>query len=279
MVEVTTTTKAAALAATRASAPRRKTRRLLRGLVGVLGLAAVIEIVSRLGIVNPAFLPPFSEVVVNAVGLLARPAFLMHVGATVGTYALGLAIAIVIAVPIGTIFGLSQPVYRSSRTLVELMRPVPPVALIPLVVLAVGSGIEMKLIVVVFAAVWPILFNTMYGVHDVDPVAKHMARSFGLTRGAVIRRVVIPSSAPFIVTGIRVASSIALIVVVTVELVAGGADGIGAFISRARAAGDAVLDVYAGTLMAGVIGLLINLGIGWAERRYFGWADRQEAAA
>ncbi|MGO2111860.1 MAG: ABC transporter permease [Pseudoclavibacter sp.] len=277
MVEVPVTTKAAAVAAERRSKPKRDTWRLVRGVGGVLGLAAVIELVSRLGIVNPAFLPPFSEVLVNAARLIGRPEFLADVAATVGTYLIGLVIALAIALPVGVLFGLSQPVYRASRTIVELMRPVPPVALIPLVVLAVGSGMEMKLIVVAFAAVWPILFNTMYGVHDVDPVATQMARSFGLSKGAVIRRVVVPSAAPLVATGVRTASSIALIVVITVELVAGGADGIGAFISRARAAGDAVLDVYAGTIMAGIIGLLINLGIGRAERRFFGWADRQEA--
>lgn len=263
----------------RRRAPRRGVpSRVLRGVAGVVGLALIIEIVSRARIVNPAFLPPFSEVLANAFGLLARPEFLVDLGATVGTYALGLAIAIAIAVPVGVTFGLARPVYLASRTLVELVRPMPPVALIPLVVLAVGAGLEMKLIVVVFAAVWPILFNTMYGVHDVDPQAKEMARSFGITRAAVIRRVVLPSSSPFIVTGIRVASSIALIVVITIELVAGGADGIGAFISRARAAGDAVVDVYAGIIMAGIVGLVINLGIGWVERRWFGWADRAEAS-
>jgi NitT/TauT family transport system permease protein len=132
---------------------------------------------------------------------------------------------------------------------------------------------EMKLVIVVFAAVWPIMFNTLYGVHDVDPLAKEMARSFGTSRLSVVRRIVIPSAAPLIMTGVRIASSIALIVVVTVELIAGGAQGIGAFISRQRAYGDAdsYLAVYAATLTAGILGLVINLAIGRIEKRYFGW--------
>ena len=84
-----------------------------------------------------------------------------------------------IAIPLGVLFGLSERAYRASRAVVELIRPIPPVALIPLVVLVFGNGLEMKLVIVVFAAVWPILFNTMYGVHDVDKQGKEMARSLG----------------------------------------------------------------------------------------------------
>src|SRR3546814_8976135 len=127
----------------------------------------------------------------------------------------------------------------------------------------------MKLVIVVFAAVWPIIFNTLYGVHDGDPYAKDMARTFGIGGWGIVRRIVVPSAAPFVMTGIRIASSIALIVVITVELIAGGAEGIGAFISRERAYGDAgsYLAVLAATVTAGVLGLVINLAIGWVEDR------------
>lgn len=258
--------------------PRRRARTfgpLWRGLVGVLGLAVLLEIVSRSGIVDQRYLPPFSSVVVRAFALWGEAAFRSDVGATLLTYLLALLIAIAIAVPLGAVFGLFNPAYRAARALLELIRPIPPVALIPLVLLMLGNGIEMKLVIVVFAALWPIMFNTLYGVHDVDPLQKEMARSFGTGRFAVIRRVVLPSAAPFIVTGIRISSSIALIVVITIELIAGGAQGIGAFISRERGsysdATDTYLSVLAATIMAGIIGLAINLLIGWVERRFFGW--------
>lgn len=255
---------------------RRLSRRataIWRGIAGVVGLAVVLELVSRSGLVNPAFLPPFSSVVAEAFALWAEPTFREDVFATLLTYVYGMLIASVIAIPLGILFGLFKPAYRAARATVELMRPIPPVALIPLVLLILGAGLEMKLVIVVFAAVWPIMFNTLYGVNDVDPYAKEMARSFGVGRFGVVRRIVIPSAAPFIVTGIRIASSIALIVVITVELIAGGAQGIGAFISRERAYGDAdsYLAVLAATITAGILGLLISLAIGWFERRYFGW--------
>lgn len=268
----------------RAQAPEQRRRVLTpvfwRGVIGVVGFVVLLEIISRSGLIQTSFLPPFSEVLWKSITLWGNEQFRADVFATIVTYFLGMLIAIVIAVPVGVLFGLSKPLYRSARALVELMRPVPPVALVPLVILVLGSGLEMKLVLVVFAAVWPIMFNTLYGVNDVDPAAKEMARSFGITSRGVLTRIIIPSASPFIATGIRIASSIALIVVITVELIAGGAQGIGAFISRERAYGDAesYIAVLAATIMAGVIGLVVNSILGTLERRFFGWdATTKEA--
>ena len=252
---------------------RRRSTAVWRGIAGVVGLAVILEIVSRSGLIKTTFLPPFSEVALKAVTLWGDPVFRDDVLATLVSYGLGMLIAAAIAIPLGIVFGLVRPVYRATRALVELIRPIPPVALVPLVLLVLGAGLEMKLFIVVFAAVWPIMFNTLYGVNDVDPYAKEMARSFGVTPFGVVRRIVLPSAGPFIITGVRIASSIALIVVITVELIAGGAQGIGAYIARARAYGDAdaYLSVLAATIIAGLLGLVINLAIGWAERRFFGW--------
>lgn len=254
------------------SGSSRSRQALWRGTLGVALLIAVLEATSRAGLVDSRFLPPFSEVVVKSVLVWAEADFREDMAATLTTYLLGTAIAAAIGIPLGVLLGLSEPSYRATRTAIELIRPVPPVALIPLVLLLFGNGLQMKLIIVVFAAVWPILFNTIYGVHDVDPKAREMAVSFGQKRVAVIRRVVLPSAAPFVMTGIRVSSAIALIVTITVELLAGGTSGLGAFIARERATGDDVALVYAGTLFAGVLGLAINLILAASERRFFGWS-------
>jgi len=264
-----------------ATSPRRSSRRfnagtLWRGLAGVAGLVALLEIVSRSGIIGTTYLPPFDAVLWRALQLWVDPEFLANVGQTMLTYLLGMLIAAVIAIPLGIVFGLVNPVYRAARALIELIRPIPPVALIPLVLLALGNGLNMKLVIVVFAAVWPIMFNTLYGVHDVDPYQKEMGRSFGLGRFAIIRRIVIPAASPFIMTGVRIASSIALIVVITVELISpGGAKGIGAYIAAQQLSYQdsaiTYLAVLAATITSGVLGLVVNLVIGWAERRWFAW--------
>jgi len=250
---------------------RPSTATILRGAAGVLGLLIVLEIVSRAGLVSPAFLPPFSTVLGQAVTLFGDPRFLEDLLSTLMTWFLGIGLSTLVAVPVGILLGLSPVTYRASRIVIELIRPMPAVALIPLVLLFLGQGLEMKLVVALYAAVWPILFNTIYGVHGVDPKAKEMARSFGLGTFAVIRRVVIPAAAPFIATGIRISSSIVLIVVITVELIAGGADGLGAFIAENRASGNQVERVYAGILVTGALGLAINTVLGSVERRWLGW--------
>tara|TARA_R110002020_G_scaffold65413_5_gene172787 strand:- start:1012 stop:1767 length:756 start_codon:yes stop_codon:yes gene_type:complete len=241
------------------------------GLVGVLALVAVLEVVSRLGIVDAQFLPPFSTVIATMIGLFGDPEFLLVVGSTLLTWLLGLTISALVAIPVGALLGLSARTYRATRTVFELVRTLPAVALIPLVIMIAGNGLEMKLIVAVYAAVWPILFNTIYGVRGTDPKATEMARSFGQGRAEIIRRIVLPSAAPFIATGIRVSSSIVLIVIITVELIAGGTTGLGAFISQMRVQGDEVEKVYAGILVAGLLGLAINVLLGALERRFFSW--------
>lgn len=260
------------------AARRMQRRRVLRGTVGVFILAVVIEIISRSGLVDEQFLPPFSVVVVQSVLLLGDGVFLVALGATIASFLLGLLIAAVLGIVLGILFGLSQPLYFAMRGPVELLRPVPPVALIPLIILVLGNGLSMKLVIVVFAAIWPILFNTMYGVHSVDPAQREMAKSFGKSKGSIVAKVVIPGAAPLIATGIRIASSIALIIVITVELITGGSEGLGAFIASSRASGTAVVYVYSGILIAGVLGLVVNLMMAALERRWFGWNSQTGGA-
>jgi len=246
-----------------------------RGIIGVLAFCVVLEIVSRSGIVSSTFLPPFSDVLVNSVTLFGREDFRLAVLETLGAWALGLGVVIVVGGGLGALFGLSEISYRLARTSVELIRPIPSIALIPLLILIFGSGLPTVTIIAVFGALWPVLFNTITGIHGVTPLAKEMARSFQISPIGIIRRVVVPSAAPFIVTGIRISSSIVLILVITVELITGGG-GMGEFLGAMQAAGGtARIYVYATILLTGVLGLLLNVVMEALERRFFGWQRRQ----
>src|SRR5262249_46325955 len=98
--------------------------------------------------------------------LLHAPKFLSHVLATLYSWAVGLGVATLISVPIGILIGTSELAYKMSSPVIEFMRPLPSVALIPLGILLWGQGFSMKVILVAYAATWPILFNAVYGVHD-----------------------------------------------------------------------------------------------------------------
>lgn len=261
-----------------APTPRRRRRipTLWRGVIGVGVLAVGMEVFARSGLTDERFLPPLSIVLAKLGQQLVDPEFLLAVLATAGTWFVGLLLAAALAIPIGVLLGLSEFSYRVSRAAIDLIRPVPPIALIPLVILVLGQTFGMKIALVLFAAVWPILFNTISGVRDVDPQLIQMGRSFQYGRFTIIRRIILPAAAPFIATGVRISSSIALIVVVTVELIAGGSQGLGAYIAEARAIGTDVPRIFAGTLMTGALGLLINSGLGALERRFFGWHERKD---
>jgi NitT/TauT family transport system permease protein len=240
-------------------------------LAGAIGFFLVLEFFTRLGLVDRVYLPPASTVLTSMAVLLMDPGFLGEVAATLLAWAVGLTIAVGLAVPAGAALGSSNLAYRGAQAVVEFLRPIPSVALIPLAVLLYGQGLQMKVFLIAYAASWPILVNAIYGVHDVDPVAKETARSFGFGRMAILARVSLPSAAPFIATGVRTASAVALIIAVAAELVAGAESGIGKFIVEAGSSGERADLVYAATAVAGLLGFLTNFLLVRVERRLFAW--------
>ena len=242
----------------------------IRGVVGVAVLFALFELFTRAEPVNPEYLPPASRIVARTLGLLVDPAFLRHVWATMSAWAVGLGIAVSVAVPVGVLLGASERAYRATHALIEFLRPIPSVALIPVAILLFGQGLQMKVSLVVYGSLWPILFNTIYGMHGVDPVAKETARSFGFGRLSILARVAVPSAAPFVWTGIRVAAAIALILAISAELLSGGTRGIGTYMVLVQQSGRQDL-VYAGTIVTGIVGFLLNWAFVRAEHRLFGW--------
>ena len=254
--------------------PARAARRLpggRRGLSGVVVFVALAELASQTGLISPAALPPISEVLVEAARLLVDGAFLAEVRATVVAAGTGLAGATLVAVPAGLLLGSFRLANQAASAVVEFLRPIPSVALIPLAILVYGQGAQMKVALVVYACLWPIFFNTVYGVRDVEPVAKETARAYRTSPLRVVTHVLLPSAAPFIATGIRIAAAVALIVTISAELLAGAASGVGSWILEMSSGGANLSLVYAGTLVAGLLGLILNTSLVAVERRLFRW--------
>ncbi|MFJ9176544.1 ABC transporter permease [Streptomyces sp. NPDC102360] len=256
---------------------RRARRDAGLGALGVLLAFGACEAVSRAGIVRREYLPPASDILAHSVELAGDPVFLDGVGATLRAWVLGLALACAIAVPAGLLLGSVPVVDAAVRAIVEFLRPLPSVALIPLVSLLLGSGTETEVALVTYASVWPILFNTMYGLHESEPLAKDTLRAFGFGRAAVLLRVELVGAAPFIAAGIRISAAVALVVAVATELLSGFGEGLGIFIAQAQQATDGNRDVLAGVVWAGVLGLLINGVLVWGERRLFPWTPERRA--
>ena len=241
------------------------------------GLFAAWEAASRTGIIPANYLVPPSIVLPTMVSLLGDTEFLRAVVATVLATLIALCVAIGVAVPAGLVLGSVASVRRAAMTLIEFLRPIPSVALIPLAAMTFGTGPDTKIILAVYAAVWPILFNTVYALDELDPLHVDTARAFGSGRVAVLTRVALPSAAPFVLTGIRLSTAMALAVVISAELFAGGSLGIGQFIMVAGSSGAYMDQVLAATVLAGLVGYAANAGLERLHRRLFFWAAPKEA--
>ena len=256
------------------SGPGSVARRLLRGnaVAGVLGFAAflaLLEVVPRAGVVSPDYLPPFSRIVGALTELLGEGEFWSAVGDTMWSWFVGLLIAVSLGIVTGFVIGTVPVLREFTASTIEFLRPIPSVALIPLAVLVFGLSMKSTLLLVVYASFWQVLIQVLYGVADVDPVARDTARSFGLGRWARTVHVTWPTALPYVFTGVRLAAAVALILAITAELVI-GIPGLGQAIGTAQTSG-AVPRMYALVVVTGVIGVVVNVGFRALERRLLSW--------
>jgi ABC-type nitrate/sulfonate/bicarbonate transport system permease component len=259
--------------ATQAARPARGLPDSALPWIGVACVLALFELGPRLELISSRYFPPVSETLVALAGEAVAADFWTAVGQTLLGWAIALALATAIAVPAGILIGSSRMLYRSVRMVIEFLRPIPSVALIPLAVLIYGSGLESKVFLATFAATWPLLVQTLYGVQDVDPVATDTARAFGFSRFQRLVRVTLPSAVPYIATGVRISAAVALILAVTAELVI-GAPGLGRDINLARQGG-AVDLMYALIIVTGLLGWAVNAAFTRVERRVLHWHPSQ----
>jgi NitT/TauT family transport system permease protein len=243
--------------------------RWAKGTVGVLVAIGLWELVRALSLLPQDYVPSVATILSAVVENLDN-GLLAATGETLKAWGFGMLITIAIGIAFGIAIGLSRWADAASRVVVEFLRPVPSVALIPVAVLIFGIGLRMQLLLIVFACVWPVLFNVRYGVQSVDRLLLDTARVSGLARRDVVRRVVFPAALPATFTGIRIASSIALVLAVSSEMVS-GSPGLGKLIVDADAAANVELS-YAGVFVTGVLGLLLNLGLQIADRRLLPWS-------
>lgn len=256
---------------------RRRLRRLavhygepLLVLAVVLGLA---ELLSRSGTVDRAALPPISEIAGALRDVLGEGEIWRAIGISLQAWAIGLLLAVVVAVPAGVLIGLSPLLYRLTWVTINLLRPIPVAAAMPLLILVYGLGVKMAVVLVLLSAVWPLLLQTIYGVHEVDPVARQMAVSYGLGRLMRFRLLVLPSALPSVATGLRVSATIALVLAVAASLVGGG-PGLGSQIANASQSG-AGDRMWALILVTGLLGLLVTATFTKIEAYALRWHQSQ----
>jgi ABC-type nitrate/sulfonate/bicarbonate transport system permease component len=183
--------------------------------------------------------------------------------------AAGYALAVVAAVLIGIPLGLSATARRAASPIVEFLRAIPPPALIPPAIVIVGIGSSMKVLIIAFVCLWPVLLNTIDGITGIDPTLKETARVYGVRGADRLRRVILPAAGPQIFAGMRTSLSLAVILMVISEMVA-STNGIGFFVLESQRS-FAIPEMWSGILLLGLLGYVLNLAFAGVERRVLAW--------
>jgi NitT/TauT family transport system permease protein len=246
---------------------------IIKGMTGFLAAAAAWELVRATGMIDPRSLPAIGAVLQSMMSSLAGADDLLpSMLATLQSWSLGLAMASVLGVLAGMTLALSPTIEIVTRPVVEFLRPIPSVALIPIALLTLGIGLPMQLFMIVFAAIWPVIFATKAGVESVDPRQLEAGRAFNLTPLESMLRIVLPAALPSISTGIRTAAAIALVLTITVEMLV-GRQGIGFFMENVRLNG-LVTEMWSAILLTGIVGSLVNGLFVALEQHLLPWSVR-----
>jgi ABC-type nitrate/sulfonate/bicarbonate transport system permease component len=183
--------------------------------------------------------------------------------------AIGFGISVALGILGGLFLGASKLFRQATSPYIDFLRSVPPAAVLPLAILIFGIGDSMKIFVVVFGAVWPILLSTADGVRGVDGTLLDTVKSFGVSRTRVLFRVVLPAATPQIFAGMRTSLALAIILIVVSELTA-STNGLGYFILNAQRT-FAIADMWSGILLLGLIGIALNAVFMAVERVVLRW--------
>jgi ABC-type nitrate/sulfonate/bicarbonate transport system permease component len=181
----------------------------------------------------------------------------------------GFAIAIVAGVAVGLVLGMSRRARLAAAPIVEFLRAIPPPALLPFAILVMGIGSSMKVFIIAFVCVWPILLNTIDGVRSVDPTLGDTTRVYGVSGHDRLLHVLLPAASPQIFAGMRTSLSLALILMVISEMVA-STNGIGYFVLQSQRT-FAIPEMWSGILLLGILGYVLNGAFVLIERRVLRW--------
>ena len=223
------------------------------------------------------YYPPLSEVLQRFADNWLFERFASDVWPSLRRMGLGYAIAVVLGVAVGTALGGSRVLRRGTAPVVEFLRSIPPPALIPFGIVVIGVGDSMKVFIIAFVCVWPVLLNTIDGIEGIDPTLEDTARVYGLSGTDRLLRMTLPAASPQIFAGMRLSLSLALILMVISEMVA-STNGIGFFVLQSQRS-FAIAEMWSGILLLGLLGYAFNLVFVLLERRVLAWHRGAKASA
>lgn len=230
------------------------------------------EVVAQFGWVSVSLLAPPSTALSVAVAYFTSGEIFPHLGSSLERGGIGLALAIAVGIPLGLIIGFVKSFSRALSPVIEFLRQLPPLAMLPVFLLFLGLGIRSQVAIVLWAALWPILLNTISGAQNVDVRLVKAARTLGAGRRHLFFKVALPSALPTTMTGIRLGASYAFLVLVAAEMI--GADsGIGYLILNNQYIFK-IPEMYAAILILAGFGIVLNYSLLWLEKVLIPWKGR-----
>ena len=246
--------------------------RMLSFLVAA-GFVALWQAIANARLVSPVFLPGPDRAWNALVRGLTDGDLLAKVVGTLEHMAFGWLTATLVGVALGAVIGSSPRLRPYITPTLEFLRPLPVSAIIPVAIAFFGLSQAMALFVIAFGAIWPMLLATVHGFAAVEPRLYEVARSLHLSRAAVIFKIGLPSASPDILAGMRLSVTVALILAVVCEILA-GLDGLGHWVLlSARAFRSA--DLFAGVILLAITGYVTSVAMSMAEHRLLAWQAAQ----
>jgi NitT/TauT family transport system permease protein len=253
------TAKPAQAKAAPASAPRPARTWLVRiGLPLVVATVFLLNWDLTVRLSGSEIFPKPIDVLRGIVELARKGLLLKYITASLFRVTVGFMLAVVVGVPVGLLLGWFHRLYFAFNPMIQVLRPISPIAWIPVAILWFGVDDKAPIFLIFLSSVFPITVSAMAAVQNIQPVYIRAARNFGLGTGELFRRVIFPATLPQVITGIRIALGVAWLVVVAAEMIAVNS-GLGYLIIDARNAGKRYDLVVAGMVMIGLIGLGLDL--------------------
>ena len=243
--------------------------RVLFGVVGFVGISVLWEVASNTGLFRKSLLSSPTLIWKAAVTDFGNATIWPHITTSLTEFTFGFALALIIGIPLGLAIGMFRRVDYFVSVLLSGIYATPKVALVPLIILVAGIGLEAKLIVVFLLTIFAVVVSTVAGVHSVSEKHLDITRSFGASRWLMFRSVVLPSTFPYILTGVRIGAGRALVGVVTAEFLAAN-EGIGYYISLFGTFLD-TSRVMLGIVLLGTFGVALGEVLRFIERRFEIW--------
>jgi NitT/TauT family transport system permease protein len=247
---------------------------IFRRSIAIVAFLTFWELAPRMGLAEPAFLPPLSEVLRTGVELVRNGQLINHVQASLSRSLVGFGLAILYAVPLGLAIGWYRPFSSVVSPLLEAFRNTAALALLPVFILVLGIGESSKIALVVYSCSFPILLNTIAGVKGVDPLLIKSARTMGLSPFRLFHKVILPAAMPTVFVGIRLAGAYSLLVLVAAEMI-GAKAGLGYLIIYAQY-NFQIPNMYVGILSLTLIGLGFNQILQQIEKHFTRWKPAAE---